>query len=253
MIREKSLIKKALKTQMPDLEKVRKNCLEQRVQANILARKSWIIRAVPLTACAVVTLVVVLALSRKADDVLNTPVQLENNTQTSNQKEVTAAPESTTRTDIVINPLEEIDALRIDAKYESVDAKNWDISFVSKLTIPKDLTTISYFEVYTKPTTESGETLDSNSYSVLQNYTIIYSNDNGRELSMAFSKDFVPLRDYNFKGDTKTSTIGETSLIINQYEDSYMAQFKYDNMNFDIEAHGISEEEFITVLTSILS
>ena len=46
--------------------------------------------------------------------------------------------------------------------------------------------------------------------------------------------------------------INKNEVLISKYGSSYIATFKKDSMNFDIETKGISEEELIELLKSII-
>ena len=59
------------------------------------------------------------------------------------------------------------------------------------------------------------------------------------------------MRDYYFK-DGKASKINGLELIVYQYENLYMTNFKYKNLNIDIETSNITEEELLALLQSII-
>ena len=48
------------------------------------------------------------------------------------------------------------------------------------------------------------------------------------------------------------SKIGDVNVIISKYEKMYVATFKYKEINFDIETNGITEEELVNLLESII-
>lgn len=67
---EKKLIKKAINNQMPNIEEVRKKCINQEVQTskNKFQQRIWIKRIIPVATCAVIALVVVLSIPKTNND-----------------------------------------------------------------------------------------------------------------------------------------------------------------------------------------
>lgn len=74
---EKDLIKKAINSQMPNIDKVREKCINQEVQtSNIkLPQAIWIKRFAPVAACAVIALVAVFAIPK----MINNPISYKQN------------------------------------------------------------------------------------------------------------------------------------------------------------------------------
>ena len=89
---------------------------------------------------------------------------------------------------------------------------------------------------------------------VLQNYEFRYKNKAGTRtitLGVGFN-DKKPLRDYYFLDVEKISKIGDVELTITQYEDSYLVVFSDKDVNYDIETNGITQDELVEFLTSLI-
>lgn len=84
-------------------------------------------------------------------------------------------------------------------------------------------------------------------------YVFEYRTENGGKILIALCKEEEPLRDYYFEFKGKKSQIGNTELEISQYNNKYMATFKFDNVNYDIETTDITENELLELLQSILT
>lgn len=61
------------------------------------------------------------------------------------------------------------------------------------------------------------------------------------------------LRDYYIGGTKNISKIGDVELIISQWKDIYIVSFKHKDIFFDIETTGITENQLIDLLVSIIS
>lgn len=139
----------------------------------------------------------------------------------------------------------------LDAQTRKMDAKAIavDLRFKIDVIIPSDFE--KNFEVngiYIKGN-------DLKKYDVLQQYDFYYGNKEQTRtitLSLGF-KDKRPVRDYYFLNVEKTSRIGEVELEITQYKDSYLVIFSYKDVNYDIETTGITQDELIEFLTSLIS
>ena len=169
------------------------------------------------------------------------------------EKENLSKEKETLKTKININKLDEKTLVdyAIDAQTRKIDAKEYmeDLKFAIEAKLPDDFEeNFSAVGIYIK-----GE--NSKKYDVLQNYEIRYKNKSETRtiiLGIGF-KDRKPIRDYYFADVKKISKIGEVELKITQYEDSYLAIFSYKDMNYDIETRGITQEELVEFLTSLIS
>lgn len=185
-------------------------------------------------------------------------IKLENSNTTGNESFYTTR--CSKETEININKVSQSEQYRYDA--DIVEVCNYSGSSVyeelKNLIVPDDLDSVEYFEIYGKrcASDESISKADciQGEYDKLINYKIYYENKNtNRNIEISFSKDNKPIRDYYFSDEgSKESTINGTSLIINQSGTTYFTEFTYRDINFDIETRGITEEEFLKFLKSII-
>lgn len=135
----------------------------------------------------------------------------------------------------------------IDIKTVTANDASFPLPYENGINLPKDLNKIYRFIVYIR------ENMDSTDYNILNNYIIEYSNDNNKSITVAYSKDRKPIRDYYFRDEgSKSTTINSVDLKIYKFEDIYFTEFNYNGYNFDIETSKITEQELSTFLLSIL-
>ncbi len=151
---------------------------------------------------------------------------------------------------IVINNIKKEDVgLKIDAKRLDAQSNYYNIprfEMFEELEVPKDMNEFGALKLYGRED-KNGE------YDKLIQYEYHYFNeDSSRSIKVAFSDTNKPIRDYHFSDSGKNSTIHNVTLKLYQYEDSYMTEFSYNGYNFDIETSGITEEEFIAFLKSLI-
>lgn len=82
-----------------------------------------------------------------------------------------------------------------------------------------------------------------------------YSNeDYSRTVNIEIKKDSLPLCDYAFLEATEEkSIINNVELAIGQSDNGYYyAQFMYRNVGFQMIAHGLTQEEFVAMIASII-
>ena len=120
--------------------------------------------------------------------------------------------------------------------------------YMTRLSIPDDFDNKEdYKAIWVK------SNRDVNEYDILNNYEFTYRNTtNSRRIIIAFSEEHKPLRDYYIKGGEKTTTIGNTELIISQYKDMFLTTFTHNGVNYDIETRDITEDELLELLKSII-
>ncbi len=88
----------------------------------------------------------------------------------------------------------------------------------------------------------------------LHDYVFECQTGQGGEATIALCTFEAPLRDYFIECEnSKQSNINGVPLTIYGYESSYMVQFSYENVNYDIETNNIALEELEALLTSILT
>lgn len=95
---------------------------------------------------------------------------------------------------------------------------------------------------------------DTGKYDKLYGYNIIYNGGNNKYIDIFILIDTTKrLRCFSIDTDEmKSSIINGNSIKIMGEDKYYYAIFSYNNINFDIETTGISEEEFIQLIKSIV-
>lgn len=124
-----------------------------------------------------------------------------------------------------------------------------DFSFVKKdINAPKDLRDYGVNKVVM-----TRKDFSDKDYSIAHDYIWDYSNEaENRTIRIAFSKIGKPLRDYYLSSEEKISKIENTDVIITQYEKLYLAEFKLNDVYFDIETAGITQKELGDLLVSLI-
>ena len=124
-----------------------------------------------------------------------------------------------------------------------------DFSFVKKdINAPKDLRDYGVNKVVM-----TRKDFSYKDYSIAHDYIWDYSNEaENRTIRIAFSKIGKPLRDYYLSSEEKISKIENTDVIITQYEKLYLAEFKLNDVYFDIETAGITQKELVDLLVSLI-
>ncbi len=139
--------------------------------------------------------------------------------------------------------------LRLDADVKVTNIENIPyFKEIADIEIPSDFDSKEAYEIYVRPDRNSQE------YNILQSYVVNYSDtENDRNISVSFSKDNKPIRDYYFPEEgSKISKINDIELKIFKYDELYFTEFNYEGINFDIETSKITEQELLTFLLSIL-
>lgn len=153
------------------------------------------------------------------------------------------------KADININKIKDTKITKIDA---DVKVENEFMipyfEFLADIAIPKDFDNKEYYRaIYIR------SDMKVEKYDILNNYEFEYHNtSNDRRIKIAFSDKYIPLRDYEIDGANKTSKIGDTELVICQYNSMYIAKFTHNGINFDIETTELTENELILLLESII-
>ena len=140
-----------------------------------------------------------------------------------------------------------IDA-RIDADSEDVKEESIVNKFnLQNLKVPERYTFESSYALYIR------ENKETHNYNILHDYVLNYESAEGYHINISISEIGLPIRDYRFDStNDKKSRINDTDLLISKYSSSYLVIYKKDNINYDIETSGITEEELITLLKSII-
>ena len=169
-----------------------------------------------------------------------------------NDNEIVTPPTVQGVLEININKTKMQSMAKLDADIQEtvVDKEiNKSFPFVQKeLNAPKDLKNYGVNRVLM-----TRKDLSDKDYSVAHDYIWDYSNEaQDRTIRIAFSKVGKPLRDYHLSSEEKISKIENTDVIITQYEKLYLAEFKLNDVYFDIETAGITQTELIDLLVSII-
>ena len=86
----------------------------------------------------------------------------------------------------------------------------------------------------------------------LHDYVFEYKTGNGGEATIAICSFEDPLRDYFIECDNpKQSEINGVTFLIYGIQDSFMVQFSYENINYDIGTSNVTLEELEELLVSI--
>ncbi len=176
-------------------------------------------------------------------------------------------------TQIYVNKIKENSLARLDcdiktiSKTEKLDDSNnnntanssQQFEVLKSLKVPEDFNNIEYNLIYVSDNennkTANIEDAREKKYNVLNNYNFIYYNEKSeRSINISFSNKNEPIRDYFFiEENSKTSKINNIEFKIYNYEKTYFTKFIYNNYYFDIETSNITQEELITLLTSIIN
>ena len=148
-----------------------------------------------------------------------------------------------------INKIKDMEMTKLDLDVKIVESKELPekFDFMEKIKIPSEYKFKDSYNVYTR------KNLNVEEYNLLHDYVFNYQKDDSSNgIKIAFSKVEEPLRDYFIDDKYKTSKIGDAEIIITQYEQMYMVSFKYKDIYFDIETNGITENELVELLVSII-
>lgn len=169
-----------------------------------------------------------------------------------NDNEIVTPPTVQGVLEININKAKMQSMAKLDADIQEavVDKEiNKSFPFVQKeLNAPKDLKNYGVNRVLM-----TRKDLSDKDYSVAHDYIWDYSNEaQDRTIRIAFSKVGKPLRDYHLSSEEKISKIEGAEVIITQYEKLYLAEFKLNDVYFDIETDGITQTELVDLLVSMI-
>lgn len=151
---------------------------------------------------------------------------------------------------IVINDIKnkEESTLRLDGKVIEVNKNEiLDEFSLKEMNIPIGFSLHNSYTIYTR------EDKDSKEYPILHDYVLNYCNEKNKSIRIAISKIGKPMRDYSFMDKVdKISTINNSEVVITKYEDSFIATFKKESTTFDIETTGITQEEVVNLIKSMI-
>ena len=88
---------------------------------------------------------------------------------------------------------------------------------------------------------------------VPHDYVFEYQTESGGEAKIAICSAEEPLRDYSIKCDNpEQSEINGISVVIYGYQGTFVVEFFYENINYDIETSNITIEEIEDLLVDII-
>lgn len=147
-----------------------------------------------------------------------------------------------------INPMQGTSMAKLDADVQTVEINGLPekFEFINNIELPSEYKLDNSYELFTR------ENFNTTEYSLLHDYVFNYSKDCENSIKVALSEVEEPIRDYFLDDSKKISKIGDVDVIISQYEKMYVATFKCKEIYFDIETNGITEEELVNLLESII-
>ena len=152
------------------------------------------------------------------------------------------------KVELNINKLKDMSMTSLDADVKTIELETLpkEFTFIENLLIPEEYEFENGYTVYTRANTDTEE------YNVLHDYVLNYRKNDLNEIKIAFSKVESPIRDYFIGDGEKISKIGNVELKVSQWEKMYIVTFEYDDIYFDIETTGITENELVNLLKSII-
>ena len=148
---------------------------------------------------------------------------------------------------IYVNEIVSEDALSDDISNLDVKILNTDSSTFSvtplEVQVPSDLELDSIYFVYVKDQ-KSGE------YTIIHD-TIETYKGNDRALNIAYSSLGEVIRDVDVP-EGKLSVIQDTNVMISSMDESFIIEFQYDGVNYDIESYHLTLDEVLMIVRSII-
>jgi len=180
--------------------------------------------------------------------------------QQSIDKEMTSEEQSHT---LLVNEVVNVISEDMDVQIATFNKLPYDV-WMSVIEEFRELAGISYeeftskipekFECYRFYTLSIPEYKDANLKEEyrLHDYVFEYHTESGGDATIAICSNEEPLRDYFFKCDNpKQSEINGVPVMIYGYQNSFMVQFFYENIYYDIETSNVTLEELEELLVSI--
>lgn len=227
-------------------EKVKANVKEKvailniRKEFDMKANKNKKIVYMITSACAIIVLCIGIIIGTNNSDFKNIYQIALEKTNTQNQEE-------SLKNELNINKLKVSAMVSLDADVKIIKLEDLPekFEFIENISLPEEYKLEESYIVCTRDDKESNE------YNILHDYVFSYVKDNNK-IKIAFSELEEPLRDYFIESGDKISKIGDVEFIIYQSEEMYIVTFSYQNINFDIETTGITEDELVNLLQSII-
>ena len=230
-------------------EKIRKNIKEKIAISNI--RKEFdmktntnkkIVYAIS-SICAVFILVIGIFLRT------NNNLFQNNNLEIGKSEEFNKGNGESLNIELNINELENIIMASLDADIKTIETEKLpeNFKFIESVIVPTEYQLESSYNIYVK------NNMETDDYNILHDYVFNYRKDSINNIIIAFSEIEKPLRDYLIEGENKASKIGDVELIISQWKEMYVVTFEYKGLYFDIETTGITENQLVDLLESLIN
>lgn len=180
--------------------------------------------------------------------------------QQSTDKEIAQPEKSNT---LLVNEVVNVISADMDVQIATFNKLPKDV-WMSVMEEFRELIGISYedftskipekFECYNVYTLSIPEYKDANLKEEyrLHDYVFEYHTESGGDATIAICSNEEPLRDYFFKCDNpKQSEINGVPVMIYGYQNSFMVQFFYENIYYDMETSNVTLKELEELLVSI--
>ena len=234
-------------------EKIRKNVKEQIAISNI--RKEFDMKTnrnkkivyIVSSICAVFILGIGIFIGTnklRADNIFK-----DNTLKIGKSEEQNENMEEDLKIELNINKLKDVSMARFDVDIKTIEIENLPekFNFIKNIIIPNGFELDDSYNIYIR------ENKDTEEYNILHDYVFYYQKDSTNNIRIAFSEKEEPIRDYFINNEEENiSKIGDVELIISNWKQMYLVNFKYENIYFDIETTGITEDELIVLLESLI-
>ncbi len=146
------------------------------------------------------------------------------------------------------------DELLIDADVrleENTEIPEWSLS----LALPAGLPLAERYSLYAKEPCARWKDCVNKPYNILHDRVLIYRAGEGAErmVRIAYSPEYQPLRDYLLSDETEISEINGAAVTIQGYQDMLVATFRSGGINYDVETAGLSVEELVGLVESMVA
>ena len=135
------------------------------------------------------------------------------------------------------------DISNLDVKILNTDSSTFSVTPL-EVQVPSDLEFDNIYFVYVKDQ-KSGE------YTIIHD-TIETYKGNDRALNIAYSSLGEVIRDVDVP-EGKLSVIQDTNVMISSMDESFIIEFQYDGVNYDIESYHLTLDEVLMIVRSIIN
>ena len=134
------------------------------------------------------------------------------------------------------------DISNLDVKILNTDSSTFSVTPL-EVQVPSDLELDSIYFVYVKDQ-------KSGAYTIIHDTIETYKGDD-RGLNIAYSYAGEVLRDVDVP-EGKMSVIQDTNVMISSMDESFIIEFQYDGVNYDIESYHLTLDEVLMIVRSII-